>query len=517
MSLRVTVPTLVRQPAISGAPVPEQLHVQFGADAAREASISWAAAEAVVQPRLRYGAPGHGLGIEVEAEERSYVEVLTGERVFTYHARLTGLAPDSPFDYEVFHRGAGESANPVGGTFRTAPAGRERPLRFTAFGDQSVSAPVGRGVAPWSPNAGYVVDAVEAANPLFHLLTGDLCYANLSDSPVATWSSFFNTAMRSARHRAWMPCAGNHENEVGNGPFGYRSYQTRFTLPSAPAPKDCCGNWYAFTAGSVRVISINNDDVCLQDGAFSSYRRDHVPGYLARGDDPYIRGYSEGAQRRWLQATLAAADDDPAIDWIVVCMHQVAVSTAHFNGADLGIRLEWLPLFDRYHVDLVIAGHEHHYERTFPLRGVVAGSSLLTPAAQGDDHAVLDTRAGAVHMTIGGGGHPVVTPAAGFETPPQGVLLVGVGPGSPAAQRPAITTTEPAAWSAHRDLSTPYGFASFDVAAPDECGMATITVTYYGADHGSADYRPRDRFVLRKPVASQLPAMPRDLAAAGAR
>lgn len=514
MGTHATVPTLVRQPSISGAPASEQLHVQFGADAAREVSVSWVAAEAVVDPRLRLGAPGHGLGIEVAAEERSYVEVLTGERVFTYHARLRGLTPDSPYDYEVFHRGA----TPVGGTFRTAPAGRERPFRFTAFGDQSVSAPVGRGVAPWSPNAGYVVDAVEAANPLFHLLNGDLCYANLSDSPVATWASFCNTAMRSARHRAWMPCPGNHENEVGNGAFGYRSYQTRFALPSLPsaAPKDCAGNWYAFTAGPVRVISINNDDVCLQDGAFSSYRRDHVPGYRARGDDPYIRGYSEGAQRRWLQATLAAAREDPAIDWIVVCMHQVAVSSAHFNGADLGIRLEWLPLFDRYQVDLVIAGHEHHYERTFPIRGVVAGSSLLTPAAQGDNPAVLDTRDGTVHMTIGGGGHPAVTPLAGFETPPQGVLIVGVGPGSPASQRPAITTTEPAAWSAHRDLTTPYGFAAFDVQPAEPGGMTTITVTYFGAQHGSPHYQPLDRFVLRKPVAARGSAGRRELVAATA-
>ncbi len=56
------------------------------------------------------------------------------------------------------------------------------------------------------------------------------------------------------------------------------------------------------------------------------------------------------------------------------------MSTAHFNGADLGIRQQWLPLFDAYGVDLVLAGHEHHYERTVPVRGVLPGSELLTPA-----------------------------------------------------------------------------------------------------------------------------------------
>ena len=117
-----------------------------------------------------------------------------------------------------------------------------------------------------------------------------------------------------------------------------------------------------------------NDDVCLQDGAFSSYRRDHVPGYAERGYDPYVRGYSRGRQRAWLEAELAAARADGEIDWIVVCMHQVAMSSVRLNGADLGIRQEFMPLFDAYGVDLVVAGHEHHYERTFPVRGVLPES-----------------------------------------------------------------------------------------------------------------------------------------------
>ena len=93
-------------------------------------------------------------------------------------------------------------------------------------------------------------------------------------------------------------------------------------------------------------------------------------------------GYSQGAQRAWLERELAAARGSHEIDWIVVCMHQVAMSSAHFNGADLGIRQQFLPLFDRYGVDLVVAGHEHHFERTFPVRGVprVTGEAASAPA-----------------------------------------------------------------------------------------------------------------------------------------
>ncbi len=68
------------------------------------------------------------------------------------------------------------------------------------------------------------------------------------------------------------------------------------------------------------MISIANDDICYQDGGSS-----------------YVRGYSQGAQKAWLEKELAAARSNLDIDWVVVCMHQVAISTADmFNGADLG-------------------------------------------------------------------------------------------------------------------------------------------------------------------------------------
>jgi 3',5'-cyclic AMP phosphodiesterase CpdA len=118
-----------------------------------------------------------------------------------------------------------------------------------------------------------------------------------------------------------MPSAGNHENELGNGPIGYQAYQTYFAVPEAVGQTDVTrGLWYAFTAGSVRVISIANDDVAYQDGGNS-----------------YVRGYSSGAQRAWLENELSAARRDHGVDWVVVCMHQVAISTADmFMARTLG-------------------------------------------------------------------------------------------------------------------------------------------------------------------------------------
>ncbi len=223
---------------------------------------------------------------------------------------------------------------------------------------------------------------VERLCPLFHLFKGDLCYANLAADRVRTWRDFWDNNTRSARNR---PSPGNHENELGNGPIGYQAYQTYFSVPEASGQTDVTrGLWYAFTAGSVRVISIANDDVTYQDGGNS-----------------YVRAYSRGEQKVWLEKELAATREDRDIDWIVVCIHQVSISTVDkFNGADLGVRDEWVPLFDKFGVDLVVCGHEHHYELSHPIRGAEANRTLTPkPAAVATD--VIDTTKGTVHMVIG--------------------------------------------------------------------------------------------------------------------
>jgi len=471
------LPTLWMRPTVSGAPPPEHLHLQFGADAAREVVASWTTRGSVRRPRASFGTATGGHGRVVPAVTRTYVDATGGTEVFTQHATFAGLEPATDYVYEVLHDGA----RPIGGRFTTGPIGRAR-FRFTSFGDQGTPV-AGDGLSsPWS---GYVVDQVEKLEPLFHLLNGDLCYANVSPDRVAAWSHFFENNTRSARNRPWMPAAGNHENERGNGPHGFAAYQTRFWLPTNGQAAELSGLWYAFTVGSVRVVCLNNDDVCYQDGG-----------------DSYVRGYSGGAQRAWLEATLAESRRRPDIDWIVVCMHQVVISSAnHFNGCDRGIREEFVPLFDRYGVDLVVCGHEHHYERSHPLRGADRHGETLCPHAAARDTATIDTAKGTVHMVLGGGGTAV--PSNGLLwTPPRARVIVGVGGVGPSGHRSPIYVPEDArGWSAVRDTAWSWGFAAFDVDPGRVPGDTTrMYVTYYRtADSSQASPVPFESFTLERP------------------
>jgi 3',5'-cyclic AMP phosphodiesterase CpdA len=469
------------------------LHLQFGADAATQMVVSWHTLQMVGRPRVMLGRPDGGLEQVGEAATASYVDAKSGQTVYAHHVTLDRMRADTSYLYGAVHDGA----EPQFSTFRTAPRGRA-PFTFTSFGDQATPT-LGRGYDPppgvtlatplyvsdnlGSPAAADTTLGVERLQPLFHLFNGDLCYANLAHDRVRTWWDFWENNSRSARRRPWMPSAGNHENELGNGPIGYAAYQTYFRVPPAAGQTDLTrGLWYAFTVGSVCVVSIANDDVTYQDGG-----------------DSYVRGYSAGAQKAWLEAELAAARRDPEIDWIVVCMHQVAISTAdHANGADLGIREEWVPLFDRYGVDLVVCGHEHHYERSHPIRGQQANRTL-TPIAAATAGEVIDTSRGTVHMVIGGGG--TSKPSNGlFFDPPQCRVITAVGAPDPTTgRRPPVYVHEQAAWSAARNAAHAYGFAAFDVDPGSRAGgPTTMKVTYYDVVGTDGQLAPFETFTLRR-------------------
>jgi hypothetical protein len=491
-----------RAPATTYTPVADPvatppvagLHLQFGADASAQMVVSWHTLQPVRQPRVLIGLPDGRLEKAVAASPASYVDGKSGQTVYAHHAKVDGLKADTAYLYAALHEGA----EPQFGTFRTAPRGR-RAFSFTSFGDQGTPT-LGKIFTPPAgvtlPGTTYVNDnlgapasgdttlGVERLRPLFHLFNGDLCYANLAQDRVRTWWDFWNNNSRSARNRPWMPSPGNHENELGNGPIGYQAYQTYFSLPSAEGQTDTTrGLWYSFTVGSMRVVAIANDDVTYQDAG-----------------DSYVRGYSGGAQKAWLQKALAAARADKSIDWLVVCMHQVAISTADkFNGADLGIREEWLPLFDTYGVDLVVCGHEHHYERSHPIRGRQANTTL-TPIPTATGTEVIDTTQGTVHMVIGGGGTSAPSNQL-FFNPPCCRVITGVGERSATTgKRAPIYVTEDAPWSAVRNAARSYGLAAFDLDPGKHPGdFTTIRVTYYDVVGPDGQISPFERFTLRRP------------------
>jgi hypothetical protein len=513
------------QPPDDGTP--EQIHLTWGADPAASVVVSWASPGLAVKPRVDVGAGAAGSPRRsVPAAERTYVDGLTGQPVYTYHARLEGLHADTVYHYRVTADNDARHAHPFAAEFRTAPRGRAA-FRFTSYGD--LATPNTRWLLS-SPQAKHAVTAVERFAPLFHLMNGDLCYANLNPTAApAVWADFGNNVQTSAAHRPWMPCTGNHEVEFLNGPQGLDAYLTRFALPDNGTAFPGC--WYRFRVGSAVFISLCADDVIYQDSTcFVSGPAPLVPAAgtghapLEPGASLRLRGFSGGEQTRWLEKTLAEAAADPGVDWIIVQMHQDSLSSSKFgNGCDKGIREAWLPLFDRYGVDLVLCGHDHDYERSWPVRGcdhdgrdAVTGAvvdtcrplpAITTPPLNGK----FDARLGTIHLILGGGGTSSPLDAYGTREPdgtPQAKVFTrenrvvpGATPGT--FMRTGADALEDAIWSARRDTVTGYGIAVFDLDPGEPGGQTFITMSYYhavGADRTpTPDYEPFETIVVAKP------------------
>ena len=180
-------------------------------------------------------------------------------------------------------------------------------------------------------------------------------------------------------------------------------------------------------------------------------------------------------------------------------MHQVMISSADFNGSDLGLRQKYGPLFDRYGVDLVVCGHEHHYERSLAVRGVVAGSETLTPNPVSPATDVIDTSQGTVHMVLGGGGVSGTSNQFFYADGSAKVITaVSSTPGSNGHRTPTYVK-EQAVWSGVRDAEHPYGFAAFTVDPGRHPGdLTSLHVTYYNVNKPHGDLSVFETFTLQR-------------------
>ena len=78
--------------------------------------------------------------------------------------------------------------------------------------------------------------------------------------------------------------------------------------------------------------------------------------------------YEEGSkQYKFIKSDLKKASTNSSINWIIVHQHKPLYSTNADMEESERIKNIFLPLFEKYGVDLVISGHNQYYERTYPM------------------------------------------------------------------------------------------------------------------------------------------------------
>jgi hypothetical protein len=106
-------------------------------------------------------------------------------------------------------------------------------------------------------------------------------------------------------------------------------------------------------------------------GRWYAVERGDVLGIALDSTDP-----QNPEQLAWLEQTLAESD----ATWKLVGLHHPPYSSG-LHGSNEAAREAFVPLFERYGVQVVFSGHEHDYQRTDPIDGVtyiVTGGGSLS-------------------------------------------------------------------------------------------------------------------------------------------
>jgi hypothetical protein len=175
------------------------------------------------------------------------------------------------------------------------------------------------------PDSGKLISMAAQQNPdvAFYSIAGDIVSTGLHRDD---WDKFFEYSRNTFSQKPLMPVPGNHDRQDG---IGAKLYYDLFSLPKNGPEKVDQESSYSFEYGNALFVMIDA----------TSEVDDHT---------------------HWLEKTLSASK----ATWKFVMFH---FPPYNFEEPYLDIQDAWVPLFDKYHVDMVMGGHIHYYMRSNPM------------------------------------------------------------------------------------------------------------------------------------------------------
>ncbi|ETV93242.1 hypothetical protein, variant [Aphanomyces invadans] len=221
------------------------------------------------------------------------------------------------------------------------------------------------------------VGDISYADNAFHTLNADTAALGfVYEKAYNAWMDALEPAMRVV---PYMTTVGNHEAECYSPVClyspekqaqlsNYSAYNTRFRMPSTDS-NGAHNMWYSWSHGPVHFISVSSE---------SDY-----DGAPTNNKGTQVKNGHFGNQLAWLDADLARVNRTNT-PWVIVGLHRPLYGLKVFkaNGEPKTKHEALLdafePVFLKYKVDAVVSGHQHAYERHFPVahnEPVLAGVS----------------------------------------------------------------------------------------------------------------------------------------------
>lgn len=311
--------SLCAQQPLDGAK-PVQWRVTWTSDPATTATVSWSTAKPSKKNVLHWGEKGNGPRHTSTNTRSGIHKDLRGSfELYFHHVRLRDLKPGTAYSVQMESDG-GRSPEFY---FVTAPA-EDRPFSLL-FGGDSRSVQTNRQQVN-RMLANMVADgetAKDASQEIFAIAHGGDYIADGKN--LAQWSEWLSdhelTVASTGRLLPVIPARGNHDV----GPI----FNEIFNFPEDDA------NYYALPIGpQLRFVTLNSE--------------------TSIGGD----------QAKWLENELKSSRDQ--YRWLLAQYHRPAWPAVKSPSEALR---HWVPLFERYHVDLVCEADGHNIKRTPPIAG----------------------------------------------------------------------------------------------------------------------------------------------------
>jgi hypothetical protein len=192
-------------------------------------------------------------------------------------------------------------------------------------------------------------------SPDLWLMLGDNAYNSGTDAEYQV--GVFDVYQTPLRSSVLWPTLGNHDGVSADSATQSGPYYDIFSLPAGGEAGGVASGteaYYSFDYGRVHFV-------CLD--SYESGRAPAVP------------------MLQWLASDLHAAH----ADWTIAFWHHPPYTKGSHNSdsfSDSEGRMFWMrervnPILESYGVDLVLCGHSHNYERSFPLDGHYGMSGTL--------------------------------------------------------------------------------------------------------------------------------------------
>jgi hypothetical protein len=324
-----------------------------------------------------------------------------------FRATIAGLAPGAEFSYRVRRGGV-----PVFEARARARKATGQPHRFVAFGDGAADTTGQRAVAYQTYRA----------RPDFVFLAGDLVYykgrtAEYIDKFYPVYNSDVSSPSSGApllRSTLVLAAPGNHdliERDLDRVPDAL-AYFFHWSLP-LNGPLGAPGS-----PGTPILRGAPDRRSAFLEAAGPAYPRmanysfDYGDAHWTVLDtNPYV-DWTDPALRAWLERDLASAQDAA---WRFVAFHHPPFHSSKAHADEQRSRL-LIDIFEEGNVDLVLSGHIHNYQRSYPLRfhaeksrdgravdenGHVNGRWKLDKTFDGVTHTRPD---GIIYLVTGAGG-----------------------------------------------------------------------------------------------------------------